>query len=145
LDDGRLGLIDFGCCRTLTEEEWQFQTKAEEIFLKGEDQIAMKELVARACFFDHYKEMEPERLDLLMKLSLWQAQPAILAGPFDFGDRQFYQEGINLLTEATRKGYIRNNSLYIWWTRLIFGHRTLLYRLGSRVDYQRIYLQEKTY
>ena len=66
-------------------------------------------------------------------------------GPFSFGDREFYRRGIDLYVEATRKGYIRSDSLYIWWTRLIIGHRTLLYKLDSNVDYNRIYNEEKTY
>lgn len=144
LDDGRLGLIDFGCCRTLTEEEWQFQIKSENALMQG-DLENLQEVVAIACLYKNSAEMEPERLALLIELSLWQGEPAIKEGPFDFGDREFYQRGLDIFTELTRKGHIRNNSLYIWWTRLIFGHRTLLYRLGSKVDYRGIYLREKTY
>ncbi|MEN8136256.1 MAG: AarF/ABC1/UbiB kinase family protein [Thermodesulfobacteriota bacterium] len=144
LDDNRLGLIDFGCCRTLSTEEWDFMVKAEQTFL-SDDTETMKEIVAKACLFDNAEEIESERLNLLMDLSLWQAEPAMVEGKFSFGDRDFYQRGIDLLTESTRKGYMRNSSLYIWWTRLIFGHRTLLYRLNSNVDYHGIYMTEKKY
>lgn len=144
LDDNRLGLIDFGCCRTLTTEEWQFQVQAEESLLRG-DHEEMNQIIARATLFEGPEEMEPERLELMMKLSIWQAEPAMKPGVFDFGNREYFQRGIDLYMEATRKGYIRNNSIYIWWTRLIFGHRTLLYRLGSKVDYHRIYMDEKNY
>jgi len=144
LEDKRLGLIDFGCCRTLTPEEWQFQIQAENAFM--EDNLEnMQAVVAKACLYDTPEEMEPERLELLMNLSLWQCEPAMKEGPFAFGDREFYQRGIDIFTESTRKGYIRNSSLYIWWTRLIFGHRTLMYRLNSNVDYHGIYMTEKTY
>ena len=144
LDDNRLGLIDFGCCRTLSNEEWRLQGKAENSLLEN-DEETLEQMVAKACLFESPEEMEPERMELLMKLSLWQAEPAMKEGPFDFGDRDFYQRGIDLFTESTRKGYFRGNSLYIWWTRLIVGHRTLLYRLGSKVDYHGVYMEEKTY
>ncbi len=144
LDDGRLGLIDFGCCRTLTPEEWKLQVEAENSWIRG-DEATMLKVIAKACLFEDHTKMEPERLELLMDLSLWQAEPAEKSGKFAFGDREFYQRGIDLYVEATKKGYFRGNSLYIWWTRLIVGHRTLLYKLNSNVDYHLIYMEEKTY
>ena len=144
LDDGRLGLIDFGCCRTLTPEEWKLQVEAENSWIRG-DEATMLKVIAKACLFEDHTKMEPERLELLMDLSLWQAEPAEKPGKFAFGDREFYQRGIDLYVEATKKGYFRGNSLYIWWTRLIVGHRTLLYKLNSNVDYHLIYMEEKTY
>ncbi len=144
LDDGRLGLIDFGSVRTLSESEWDEQVAAENALLR-EDADALDRLIASACYFDDVAEIEPERLDMMRRLVQWQAAPVYSAHSFDFGSRDFYQRGIDLYIEATRRGYIRNDSLYLWWTRLIFGHRTLLYRLGSKVDYRQLYLDEKTY
>jgi predicted unusual protein kinase regulating ubiquinone biosynthesis (AarF/ABC1/UbiB family) len=144
LEDGRLGLIDFGCCRTLTEEEWQLQIDAEDAWIRA-DEATMLKLIAKACLYDDHTEMELERQTLLLEMGLWQAEPAAKEGLFSFGDRDFYQRGIDLYIEATKRGYIRNNSLYIWWTRLIIGHRTLLYRLDSNVDYHKIYNEERSY
>ncbi|MEN8142631.1 MAG: AarF/ABC1/UbiB kinase family protein [Thermodesulfobacteriota bacterium] len=144
LDDNRLGLLDFGCCRTLSTVEWKFQVQAETSLLNGDHEI-MNRLIASATLFKGPEEMEPERLELMINLSKWQAEPAMKPGVFNFGDREYYQRGIDLYMEATRKGYIRNNSIYIWWTRLIFGHRTLLYRLGSKIDYHQIYMDERNY
>ena len=144
LDDGRLGLIDFGSVRTLTESEWQEQVAAEQSLLEA-DHGALDQLIAAACFFDSTDAIEPARLDMMRRLVAWQAAPVQQESPFDFGSRAFYQQGIDLYLETTRRGYLRNDSLYIWWTRLILGHRTLLYRLGSRVAYRPLYLEEKTY
>jgi len=144
LDDNRLGLIDFGCIRTLSDEEWQLQVEADEAICHGSSE-AMDAAIAKACFFASATEMEPDRLALLTRMTAWQAAPLGQTEPFDFGDRDFYQQGIDLYTEATRKGYLRNSSLYIWWTRLIFGHRSLLYRLRSRVALAKIYTEEKTH
>lgn len=144
LNDNRLGLIDFGCCRTLDPDEWRFQTEAEKALMQGNIQN-FEQYLAKASLFDRPDEMEPERLNLLLDMSRWQAEPAMKAGEFNFGDREFYQHGLDIYMELTRKGYMRNSSLYIWWNRLIFGHRTLLYRLGSMVDYHGIYTKESTY
>jgi aarF domain-containing kinase len=144
LDDNRLGFIDFGCIRPLADNEWKLQIEAEKAVMGG-DLETMDQVIAEACFFDRLEDMEPERLALLRNLSLWQAAPVYKKGPFAFGNRTYYQKGIDLYAEATRKGYIRNNSLYIWWTRLIVGHRTLLYRLNSNVDYYQVYMEEKNY
>lgn len=144
LEDNRLGLIDFGCTRTLTDDEWQMQADAENTFLEN-DLERFNQLIAKACFFDSAEEMEPERLELLRNMSIWSAAPALKEGPFAFGDRDYYQRGIELFAEAVKKGYLRNGSIYIWWNRLIVGHRTLLYRLNSNVDYRQMYMEEKTY
>jgi len=144
LDDGRLGLIDFGSVRTLSDGEWQEQVAAENALIDG-DKETLDQVIAAACFFGSVAEIEPERLDMMRRLVAWQAAPVYQNEPFNFGDRDFYQQGIDLYIEATRRGYLRNDSLYIWWTRLIFGHRTLLYRLGSRVAYRPLYMEEKSY
>jgi len=144
LDDGRLGLIDFGSVRTLTEREWEEQVSAENTLLE-QNRPELDRLIAAACYYPDASAMEPARLDLMRRLIHWQAAPLYETAPFNFGNREFYQRGLDLYLEASRKGYIRNDSLYIWWTRLILGHRTLLYRLGSQVDYRRVYLEEKTY
>ena len=144
LDDGRLGLIDFGSVRTLSDSEWREQVAAENALIDG-DKKALDQVIAAACFFDSVSEIEPERLDMMRRLVAWQATPVYQDEPFNFADRDFYQRGMDLYIEATRRGYLRNDSLYIWWTRLILGHRTLLYRLGSRVAYRPLYMEEKTY
>ncbi|MEN8258268.1 MAG: AarF/ABC1/UbiB kinase family protein [Thermodesulfobacteriota bacterium] len=144
LDDDRLGLIDFGCYRTLSEEEWEVQIGAEKALMEG-DAKGLDKAIAASCLFASVEEMEPERLDYLRRLSFWQAEPMQTQGPFAFGDKDFFQRGIDIYSESVKRGYNRHNSLYNWWARLISGHRTLLYRLNSNVDYRHIYIDEKTY
>ena len=144
MDNGNIGLIDFGSQRYFSEEEWRFQDRMEKAVLEKDINTLNKQF-AEICFYNNAKEMDAGKLEFLYRATSWKSRPLMEHGIFDFGNEMFYREGINLNSEALKKQYLRYNSLYNWWERLIIGHRSLLYRLRSRVDYHAIYMSEKTY
>ena len=141
MDDGRLGLIDFGCVRVLTEEEEQLQHEFEEAVIAGDDQL-IDRMLAKTCYFEDVAEMEPERLRVVGQGARWQMEPWMKEGLFDFGDRDFFRRGIDATLELGRKGYSRGAPTWIWANRFILGARGMVYLLRGRCDFRRIYKQE---
>ena len=133
LNDGRLGLIDFGCCREFSEEEWAFYKQVGKAKLAGDDE-AYRLGVCRAGDLDPDDPRNADHIELLMKLSSWFQEYIIYDGPFDFGDERVLQEGIDLLATLTRKRYLRSMPVTTWINRQLLGVRSILFKLRARVD-----------
>lgn len=143
MPDGRLGLIDFGCTREMTEHEWQLGIDMENAFVDN-DTTRMDEVIAKSCLFGSAGEMPREHLRLLREFFLWQMEPWGTEGKFDFGDKIFYQRGVNSFMTLMRKGYTRGLPLFLWSNRTIFGYRGLAYKLKGRADFTAIVTQERS-
>lgn len=141
MDDGRLGLIDFGCTRVITDEEWRLQREFEKAVL-NQDKAGINRAIAKACLYDDPQEMEPERLEVVGRGALWQMEPWLTEGLFDFGDRDFFRRGIDTFLDVARKRYTRGKPLYLWTNRFILGARAIVYRLNGRCDFRKIYEEE---
>lgn len=141
MPDGRLGLIDFGCTRAMTEEEWLLIRELEEAYLER-DEARFDRVVARACLFDDPAEMTPDQLEVLRRGVLWNMEPWLKEGLFDFGDREFFLRGIDGLLETARKRYTRGSPLYLWSTRFVLGGRAVCYKMKGRCEFGKIFRQE---
>ncbi|QWV93879.1 AarF/ABC1/UbiB kinase family protein [Geomonas oryzisoli] len=141
MPDGRLGLVDFGCTRQLSEEEWQMQVEVEDALLRR-DEEEMERLVVKASLYDSAEQMGRERLELIGRVIRWQLEPWLSDGIFDFGDEDFFRRGMDAMIEVTRKGFMRGMPVHIWTTRFILGARGVVYRLKGRCDFQEIYRRE---
>ena len=141
MDDGRLGLIDFGCTRAITEEEWDLQAAVEEALLRR-DEAEMERLIVRASLYATPEEMGAGRLEVVGRGIRWQLEPWLTEGLFDFGDRDFFHRGIDSFLEIARKRYTRGMPVHLWTTRFILGARAIVFRLKGRCDFRRIYDQE---
>ena len=139
--DGRLGMIDFGCTRVMTDEEWLLICDLERATL-ARDEASFRRITAKACLFDDPEEMEPERLEILLRGVYWNMEPWLKDGLFDFGDREFFMRGIDGFMELARKRYTRGSPLYLWSNRFVFGGRAVCYRLKGRCEFGKIYEQE---
>ncbi len=137
MDDGRLGIVDFGSFRKLSDEEWQYQTTSDKAVL-SKDLETMDRAMAESCFLKNAAELAPERIEFMRDLTFWNYEPAMEDRPFNFGDEDFYQRGIDIYTESLKKSYIHYKSLLNWWARSIVYHRTILYRLRSCIKYRHI-------
>jgi len=144
MEDGRLGVIDFGCTRIITDEDWRLIRELEQANLER-DEAAFNRIIAKACLFDGPEEMEPERLKVIRAGVYWNMEPWLKEGLFDFGDREFFMRGIDSLIEMTRKRYTRGSPLYLWSNRFVFGGRAFCYRLKGRCEFRKIYLQESAW
>jgi predicted unusual protein kinase regulating ubiquinone biosynthesis (AarF/ABC1/UbiB family) len=141
MDDGRLGLIDFGCTRVIPDEDWRLICELEQANLDG-DEATFNRIIAKASLFDSPEEMEPERLEVLRRGVYWNMEPWLKEGLFDFGDRDFFIRGIQIIMEMTRKRYTRGSPLYLWSNRFIFGGRAFCYKLKGRCEFRKVFLQE---
>jgi aarF domain-containing kinase len=144
MEDGRLGMIDFGCTRAMTDEEWQLLCELERATVER-DEAAFNRITAKACLFDGPEEMEPERLEIVRRGVYWNMEPWLEEGLFDFGDRDFFMRGVDGLMEMTRKRYTRGSPLYLWSNRFVFGGRAFCYRLKGRCEFMKIYKQESVW
>ncbi|MBI1919615.1 MAG: AarF/ABC1/UbiB kinase family protein [Geobacter sp.] len=141
MDDGRLGLIDFGCTRVITDEEWRLQREFERAVI-NRDEAGINRAIARACLYNDPEEMEPERLAVVGRGALWQMEPWKTEGLFDFGDEEFFRRGIDTFLDVMRRRYDRGKPLYLWTNRFVLGARGITFRLKGRCDFRKIYEQE---
>ncbi|ACM20376.1 protein kinase, ABC1 domain-containing, putative [Geotalea daltonii FRC-32] len=141
MEDGRLGLIDFGCSRVITDDEWRLMMAIEQAGIDG-DEEALSRLIAEACLCKNPGEIEPDRLETVRRGVDWQLKPTLTEGLYDMGDREEFLRGVTSLMEMTRKGYTRGSPLYLWTNRLCLGARAVGYRLKGRVHHQKIQRQE---
>jgi len=139
--DGRLGMIDFGCTLTLSDEEWVFSNEAIQAAL-DKDLQGLNRAIARACRFDDPGDMEPDRLEVIRSGFYWFMEPWQQEGIFDFGDKAFFLRGIDNVIEATRKGYTRSLPMTLWSNRFTFGGRAFCYKLKGRCEFRKIFRQE---
>jgi predicted unusual protein kinase regulating ubiquinone biosynthesis (AarF/ABC1/UbiB family) len=141
MDDGRLGLIDFGCTLVLTDEEWLFSNEPIQAVF-DRDEPRLDRAIAKACLFDNPQEMTTDHLDTVRRGFLWFMEPWVKEGVFDFGDREFFLRGIDNIMEMTRKRYTRSVPMTIWSNRFTLGGRAFCYKLKGRCEFRKIYKQE---
>lgn len=141
MPDGRLGLIDFGCTRAMTDDEWSRIQELEEAHHNG-DTERFDQTIARASLFDSPEAMGADQLTAVRRNVLWNMEPWLKEGLFDFGDRDFFMRGIDGIMVLTRKRYTRGSPLYLWSTRFVLGGRAVCYRMQGRCEFQKIYQQE---
>jgi aarF domain-containing kinase len=132
LDDGRLGLIDFGFMLELDEGMWEQFRKIDRPQTTGrrdERMTAMKE-------FNLLNDdpAEQDRLRLSEQLCDWFWRCRYYGGEFDFSDEADFRRGVNLMVEIGRKRYSRGRPYQAVIAKQTFGIRSLLYRLKAKLD-----------
>ena len=141
MEDGRLGLLDFGCIQYYGAEE-------REILRLGEGLIAEDEGAVKALFnvaFLHPSEGDPaaDKYWRLGEMSRnWMMEPLRCDGPFDFGDEGHLQRGYEFIRQMMRERVMRGHPMYVYYQRFIWGAKALLYRLRARVDMKELHRQE---
>lgn len=140
MDDGRLGVIDFGFVVACADEDWNLLRKMDRASTTGhrEDRIAViKEL--------NFITDEPADADLLRlneQFADWCWCWRYRGEPFDFGDEADFRRGIDLFTEIARKRCTRARPHAPAIGRLYFGLRSMLYRLKTKIDVRSIAEEE---
>ena len=143
MDNGRLGVIDYGCIRRITDPEWTMQMEAWRAGLHN-DKEGMDKALASHCLFESPSVMEDERLKILRNHLRWQLRPCLHNGPFDFSDENFFREGVDLQMQLFRKRFTRGAPINIWSTRFLFGFRAVAYKLRGKCNLKRIIEQESS-
>ncbi|HMF18515.1 MAG TPA: AarF/ABC1/UbiB kinase family protein, partial [Gemmataceae bacterium] len=132
LEDGRLGVIDFGFVMPLDEELWTLFRRMDQALTTGRHEDRLAAVKEWSWITD-----EPADADYLRLCDLfadWSWRCRYWGGPFDFADEADFRRGIDLFTEMIRKRYSRARPCTPLMARQNFGVRSLLYRLKAKID-----------
>jgi aarF domain-containing kinase len=132
LDDGRLGLLDFGCVRPFSESEWELIRLAMKALDGNRDDLLRYQ--KRCLALPEDAPLDPEHQRLLERLIDWSWRPGRCRGPFDFANGDLLREGVEIFRELTRQRKTRSEPLCVLSGRMFFGLFSMLYRLEARVD-----------
>jgi predicted unusual protein kinase regulating ubiquinone biosynthesis (AarF/ABC1/UbiB family) len=140
MDDGRLGIIDFGFMVAHSDEEWAILQKVDRAMTTGHREDRMAAHKAWCALTDDRADADQLRLNDEFAEFFWR--PRYCGGPFDFGDEADFRRGIDLFTEMFRKRYTRARPSTPAIARMNFGVRSMLYRLKARIDIRPIAEEE---
>jgi predicted unusual protein kinase regulating ubiquinone biosynthesis (AarF/ABC1/UbiB family) len=142
LDDGKLGLIDFGSVRVFDSEEWRFERLMERALLG--DEAAYREGLRQGIRAAEETPDDADELRLAREFCEWLWEPLRRPGPFDLGSPEYFPRGVRIFDEILRKRCTRGMPVTTWINRMFLGVRALCYRLGARVDVRAINDREMT-
>jgi aarF domain-containing kinase len=140
MTDGRLGLIDFGCVRRYSEGDVEYLTEAEQAADISRE--AIREAVIRGADLKQSQRSETDRIDLMMQWYDWVCEPVVSREAFDFGDRTYFERGMNRWRELLSRRYVRTLPVNTWITKSFVGIRAILTRLEARVPLGNIMREE---
>src|SRR5215471_2327211 len=135
MPDGRLGLIDFGCSRLFSDEEWEYSRQMHSAVRLGSE--AVRRAIRRSATGSETGAVSEAYMEAAESLNEWSQRPIRTVGPFDFSRDAYFKEGVQLLARLQTAGHYRNEPISLWLIRCFLSVRALLNRLGSRVDMHR--------
>ena len=138
MDDGRLGLLDFGCIQRFDEEERAVLRLSEEL-INGLDKLPQ---VLRRCGVPEEELGNEEFIGLMQESSNWCFEPLKVSGAFDFGDADHFKRGVDIFSRILLKRHTRSHPMWIYWNRALYGIRALMYQLRAQVDVNAVLASE---
>jgi predicted unusual protein kinase regulating ubiquinone biosynthesis (AarF/ABC1/UbiB family) len=132
MDDGRLGIIDFGFVLEIDDTLWELFRKIDRPRTTG-DRDERRAAVKEGSWISD-DSVDRDRLRLYDEYADWGWRARYTAGPFNFGDEADFRRGINLFVEMMRKRYNRGRPCAPVIARSQFGWRAILYRLGAKIE-----------
>ncbi len=140
LNDGRLGLIDFGCVQYYGPEERHILRLSERVI--DEDLSVMPELLRLTAGIDVNDPEQATYLKLIDNSRNWMMEPMRVQGAFDFGDEGHLKRGFEWFSAMVHSRRVRGHPMYVYFHRCVFGVKALLYRLRAQVDVRALHRQE---
>jgi aarF domain-containing kinase len=135
MDDGQLGLLDFGCVQRFAEPERQ-QIRAIEKVFDGE--MSVEDLIRSDEYIPEADLANPDFIATTVREFNRMMVPVLTEGTFDFGDPAYFKDSIAGVQEVVRKRYMAGNPMYVYLYRANFGLRALFLRLGCRLSLREI-------
>ena len=129
-------MIDFGCCREFTTEEWDYYIRMGKAQIAGGE--ALRQELVKAAGMDSRAELSEEHMKLLEDLSEWYSGYLKFDRAFDFGDEAFLRRGVELIDALMRKRLLFTMPLNTWISRQLIGLRSIAFRLGARINMKRL-------
>src|SRR3954465_11357566 len=132
MEDGRLGLIDFGFMLEIDDTLRELLRKMDRPLTTGRRDERIAVLKEWSGISDDPSEHDRLRLTEEFAYSEWHSR--FFGGEFDFGDESDFRRGVDLFVEMVRKRYSRSRPCTPVMARQHFGWRSILYRLGAKID-----------
>lgn len=132
MDDGRLGVIDFGCMVELDEGLWELFRKMDRPLTTGRREDRIASLKEWSWIGDD--AADEDRVRLTDEYADWSWRSRYCGGEFDFGDPTDFRRGIDIFVEMVRKRYSRARACTPMMARQQMGWRAMLYRLRAKID-----------
>jgi len=132
MEDGRLGIIDFGCVVELDDTLWDLLRKMDRPMTTGRRDDRIAAIKEWSQIGD--SAADADRLRLTDEYADWTWRSRYRGGEFDFGDEADFRHGIDLFLEMARKRYSRSQASTPIMARQHMGWRGMLYRLRARLD-----------
>jgi len=129
LDDGRLGLIDFGTILPLEGELWELFRIMDRSLTTGLKQDRIDAMKAWSGLTDE----STDQMRLYEAFAEWNWCSRDGDAPYDFGVEADFRRGVDLFTEMLRKRYSRGHRTTPTIARSNFGWRSILYRLQAHI------------
>jgi predicted unusual protein kinase regulating ubiquinone biosynthesis (AarF/ABC1/UbiB family) len=132
MDDGRLGVIDFGCMLELDDTLWELFHKMDRPLTTGRQEDRIAALKDWSWISDD--PADDDRRRITDQYTDWSWRARYCGGEFDFGDQADFRRGIDLFIEMVRKRYSRARACTPVIARQHLGWRGMLYQLRAKVD-----------
>ena len=140
MPDGRLGLIDLGCCHRFSEDEYEYCAQMERASFGSRDEL--RRAWANAAGVEEVDQLDPAYEEILEELCEWLWVAIRTEEEFDFSDRSHFQEGAEIMRKVIEGRHFRSRTVNVWLNRLFFGTRAILTQLGSRLRYGEVMRSE---
>jgi predicted unusual protein kinase regulating ubiquinone biosynthesis (AarF/ABC1/UbiB family) len=140
MDDGRLGVIDFGFVMPVDDELWSWLRQTDRALTTGERTERLAAVKEWSSITD-----SPADADFLRQCDEyadWCWRCRYWGGPYDFGDEVDFRHGINLFAQMVAQRHSRARPCTPVITRQHLGWRSIVYKLKARIDVRRIAEEE---
>jgi aarF domain-containing kinase len=140
MEDGRLGVIDFGCMVEFDDTLWDLMRKMDRPLTTGNRDERIACLKEWSWIGDGPEDHD--RVRVSDEYADWSWQARYCGGEFDFADEADFRRGIDLFVEMVRKRYNRARPCTPMIARQQFGWRSVLYQLKANIDVAEIAEEE---
>jgi predicted unusual protein kinase regulating ubiquinone biosynthesis (AarF/ABC1/UbiB family) len=140
MNDGRLGILDFGFVLPIDDALWDYFRIADRALTTGSRDDRLK--AVQAWSWVSQDTSEAERLRLVEEYVDWSWRPRYCGGPFDFSDEADFRHGVDLFAEIVRKRLTRGRPSSPTVCRSQMSWRAILYRLKAQIDVREIAEEE---
>jgi predicted unusual protein kinase regulating ubiquinone biosynthesis (AarF/ABC1/UbiB family) len=142
MEDGRLGLLDFGCVQRYGVKEIELMKSLFRRLNDG-DLSALADFL-RITGVDEKKASNADAIEEVEAFIQWTHEPMRQAGPFDYGDPARIRKGVEILGKIAHRRSAKSDPKHLYTTRSALGMTAMLLRLNARVDSRSIHDRENT-
>jgi predicted unusual protein kinase regulating ubiquinone biosynthesis (AarF/ABC1/UbiB family) len=137
LDDGRLGLIDFGCMREWNDDEWEYMRGADEALVEFSDEAIVAH-IRRGVELTEEQLNNTELMRLMVDYCRWIWEPLAYDVEFDCGNSEYIRRGVDIAMAFTKIAHPAQKPLNVFIQRSFFAGWGLQHRLKSCFNGKRI-------